>query len=344
MNEKTQQQIRTIILEVRGIYESYRSKNTWTTHQDIIGLGILISCQALLIGVGYAWFSGFCPTWLTIVSIALITSILHELEHDLIHDLYFKRIPFLYHWMMLGVYIFRPISLNPWIRKHWHHFHHQHSGMAFDIEERGITNGDRLSLLRLLVLPDLLLSGIIRIPRLRKEIIIEYNKGNLSKSDMRLIIRTVLLGLLPFGVPLTILWYAFVVIHLFHGVGYPLAQFDGLLQWIEPLMILLVIPNLIRQFALHFVSSNMHYMGDVEAGNVIQQVQVFTPWWSAPLQWFCFFFGATHAIHHFVVNEPFYLRQLTRKAAQEVLLENGIRLNDVKSLRFSNRYHHTNNY
>ena len=344
MNEKTQQQIRTIILEVRGIYESYRSKNTWTTHQDIIGLGILISCQALLIGVGYAWLIGFCPTWLTIVSIALITSILHELEHDLIHDLYFKRIPFLYHWMMLGVYIFRPISLNPWIRKHWHHFHHQHSGMAFDIEERGITNGDRLSLLRLLVLPDLLLSGIIRIPRLRKEIIIEYNKGNLSKSDMRLIIRTVLLGLLPFGVPLTILWYAFVVIHLFHGVGYPLAQFDGLLQWIEPLMILLVIPNLIRQFALHFVSSNMHYMGDIEAGNVIQQVQVFTPWWSAPLQWFCFFFGATHAIHHFVVNEPFYLRQLTRKAAQDVLLENGIRLNDVKSLRFSNRYHHTNNY
>jgi hypothetical protein len=344
MNEKTQQQIRTIILEVRGIYESYRSKNTWTTHQDIIGLGILISCQALLIGLGYAWFIGFCPTWVTIVSIAFITSILHELEHDLIHDLYFKRIPLLYHCMMLGVYIFRPISLNPWIRKYWHHFHHQHSGMPFDIEERGITNGDRLSLLRLLVLPDLLLSGILRIPRLRKEILIEYNKGNLSKNDMRLIIRTVLLGLLPFGVPLTILWYAFVVIHLLHWIGYPLAQFDLLLQWIEPLMVLLVIPNLIRQFALHFVSSNMHYMGDVEAGNVIQQVQVFTPWWSIPLQWFCFFFGATHAIHHFVVNEPFYLRQLTRKAAQEVLIENGIRLNDVKSLRFSNRYHHTKNY
>jgi hypothetical protein len=344
MNEKTQQQIRTIILEVRGIYESYRSKNTWTTHQDFIGLGILLSCQALLIGLGYAWFIGFCPTWLAIVSIALITSILHELEHDLIHDLYFKRIPLLYHWMMLGVYIFRPISLNPWIRKHWHHFHHQHSGMPFDIEERGITNGDRLSLLRLLVLPDLLLSGILRIPRLRKEILIEYNKGNLSKNDMRLIIRTVLLGLLPFGVPLTILWYAFVGIHLFHWIGYPLPQFELLLQWIWPLMVLLVIPNLIRQFALHFVSSNMHYMGDVEAGNVIQQVQVFTPWWSTPLQWFCFFFGATHAIHHFVVNEPFYLRQLTRKAAQEVLIENGIRLNDVKSLRFSNRYHHTKNY
>lgn len=344
MNEKTQQQIRTIILEVRGIYESYRRKNTWTTHQDIIGLGILISCQALLIGLGYAWFIGFCPTWVTIVSIAFITSILHELEHDLIHDLYFKRIPLLYHCMMLGVYIFRPISLNPWIRKYWHHFHHQHSGMPFDIEERGITNGDRLSVLRLLVLPDLLLSGILRIPRLRKEILIEYNKGNLSKSDMRLIIRTVLLGLLPFGVPLTILWYVFVVFHLFHWVGYPLPQFDGLLHWIEPLMVLLVIPNLIRQFALHFVSSNMHYMGDVEAGNVIQQVQVFTPWWSTPLQWFCFFFGATHAIHHFVVNEPFYLRQLTRKAAQDVLIENGIRINDVKSLRFSNRYHHTKNY
>lgn len=341
IDRHTQAQIKSIIFDLRAIYVQYRSEHKWTKNQDLIGLSIMLLSNIFIVILACAWYWSLIPTWLTIVLIALLTSILHELEHDLIHELYFKRNKAMYHGMMLGVYLFRPISLNPWIRKYWHHFHHQHSGMPFDIEERGITNGDRFSIIRLIVLPDLLLSGIIRMPRLRKEILIEYNKGNLSKHDLRLIIRTVFVGLLPFGVPLTILWYAFVLLHLFQLLGYPLPQFDAFLSWINPLMVLLVVPNLIRQFALHFVSSNMHYNGDVEHGNVIQQVQVFTPWWSYPLQWFCFFFGATHAIHHFVVNEPFYLRQFTRKKAQEVLMNNGVRVNDVRNIRFANRYHHS---
>ena len=60
-------------------------------------------------------------------------------------------------------------------------------------------------------------------------------------------------------------------------------------------------PNVLRVFCLHFVSSNMHYYGDVEPGNVIQQTQVLNPWWLWPLQAFCFNFGSSHAIHHFVV-------------------------------------------
>ena len=263
VNSHAQEQIKTIISELRVLYERYRASHAWTNHQDIIGLFIMLLSNALIITSAWFWFMDLIPTWFTIVLIAFLTSMLHELEHDLIHELYFKRHKVMYHVMMLGVYLFRPISLNPWIRKYWHHFHHQHSGMPFDIEERGITNGDRFSILRLLVLPDLLLSGIIRMPRLRKEILIEYNKGNLSKNDLRLIIRTVLVGLLPFGVPLTILWYAFILLHLLQWMGYPLPLFDAFLSWIYPLMVLLVVPNLIRQFALHFVSSNMHYNGDV---------------------------------------------------------------------------------
>ena len=341
INQHAQEQIKSIISELRALYAQYRAAHAWTNQQDFIGISIMLLSNVLIITSAWLWFMDQVPTWFTIVCIAFLTSLLHELEHDLIHELYFKRNKFMYNLMMLGVYLFRPISLNPWIRKYWHHFHHQHSGMPFDIEERGITNGDRFSILRLMVLPDLLLSGILRMPRLRKEILIEYNKGNLSKNDLRLIIRTVLIGLLPFGVPLTTLWYAFVVLHVLQWMGYPIPQFDSFLSWINPLVVLLVVPNLIRQFALHFVSSNMHYNGDVEHGNVIQQVQVFTPWWSYPLQWFCFFFGATHAIHHFVVNEPFYLRQFTRKKAQKVLINNGVRLNDVRNIRFANRYHHS---
>src|SRR3546814_13463832 len=86
-----------------------------------------------------------------------------------------------------------------------------------------------------------------------------------------------------------------------------------------------------------FVSSNMHYYGDVESGNIVQQCQVLNPWWLWPAQLFCFNFGATHAIHHFVVSQPFYVRQLTARAAHQVMRDNGVRFNDVGALRRANR-------
>ena len=78
---------------------------------------------------------------------------------------------------------------------------------------------------------------------------------------------------------------------------------------VDFLTVVLIGPNVLRSFCLHFVSSNMHYYGDVEDGNFMQQTQVLNPWWMLPLQLFCFNFGSTHAIHHFVVRDPFYIRQ-----------------------------------
>jgi hypothetical protein len=83
----------------------------------------------------------------------------------------------------------------------------------------------------------------------------------------------------------------------------------------------------------------MHYFGDIEHGNVLEQTQVLNAWWTLPFHLFCFNFGSTHAIHHFVVNEPFYLRQLTAKRALDILKNNGIRFNDYGSFRRANRYH-----
>ena len=154
--------------------------------------------------------------------------------------------------------------------------------------------------------------------------------------------KTLRFGLLPLGIPLTLMWYAYALGNIMHWCGFEirsLLTYSDAVHWI---MMIFVLPNLIRQFALHFISSNMHYFGDIEHGNIVQQVQIFKPWWSYPFQLFCFFFGVTHAIHHFWVNEPFYLRQFTARNAQKILTENGIRVNDTKSLRFANRYHHSN--
>lgn len=97
-------------------------------------------------------------------------------------------------------------------------------------------------------------------------------------------------------------------------------------------------PNVLRTFCLHFVSSNMHYYGDIEPGNVIQQTQVLNPWWLWPLQAFCFNFGSTHGIHHFVVKEPFYIRQMTVKTAHKVMAEMGVRFNDFGTFARANRF------
>ena len=81
----------------------------------------------------------------------------------------------------------------------------------------------------------------------------------------------------------------------------------------------------------------MHYYGDVEDGNILQQTQVFNPWWLWPAQLFCCNFGTTHAIHHFVPGDPFYIRQMTTSTAHEAMRENGVRFNDLGSFSRANR-------
>ncbi len=151
------------------------------------------------------------------------------------------------------------------------------------------------------------------------------------------------------------------------------------------LAVIWIIPNFIRSFCLQFISSNMHYYGDIDPRDVIKQTpslfspppssstfsfrfgaappapmascfpflprgpctwpllflvatQVLNPWWLFPFQLFCFNFGSTHAIHHFVVKEPFYVRHLTSKTAHKVMREVGYRFNDIGTFRRTNRW------
>ena len=82
----------------------------------------------------------------------------------------------------------------------------------------------------------------------------------------------------------------------------------------------------------------MHYYGDVEPGNVMQQTQVLNSPWMWPLQAFCFNFGSSHGIHHFVVKEPFYIRQMTVPVAHKVMREMGVRFNDFGTFGRANRF------
>ena len=57
-----------------------------------------------------------------------------------------------------------------------------------------------------------------------------------------------------------------------------------------------------------------------------------------PLQLFCFNFGATHILHHYVVQQPFYLRHMVAPGVLEALLAEGVRRNDLGTIPRANRY------
>lgn len=248
--------------------------------------------------------------------------------------------------MMLGVWVFRPMTINPWFRRDLHFHHHRTSGTKTDIEERGVTNGETWGFRRFITTADILLGGVLRGNIIRKDIIEAVKNGELPKEQALVFKKVKMYGMMPFTLALYLVWYFFLAHYALHfisnifDVGYQSpAIIEAQFKWINPLVAILIFPNLFRMFSLHFITSNMHYYGDVELGNVMQQTQVLNKWYFLPFQLFCFNFGSTHAIHHFVVNETFYVRQMTASKAHKVMQEQGVRFNDVASIKRANRFH-----
>ena len=313
--------------------EDLRARHPWLMHQDAIGLGIMLFSLAGMACCAWMYARGSLSAWLCVPLVAVFASLIHELEHDLIHFLYFKRRPWMNHLMLAIGWIVRPSTINPWIRRRIHLHHHKHSGTETDVEERGITNGERWGLRRLVMIGDGGLSILLR----------ALAAPNLKRAG-----RTFFRGLaayFPVGWFHFAVWYWFLGFHLVDGAarlaGSPIAWSGSTLadmRVVDFLTVVLVGPNVLRSFCLHFVSSNMHYYGDVQDRNIMQQTQVWNRWWLLPFHLFCFNFGSTHAIHHFLVGEPFYIRQWTAPQAHAVMKEMGVRFNDFGTFRRANRF------
>ncbi|TAK79700.1 MAG: fatty acid desaturase [Aquabacterium sp.] len=312
--------------------EQLRQRHPVLRHQNAIGAAILAFALAGMLGNAWLYAQGLLPAWAAIVAAAMFASLTHELEHDLIHWMYFRKRPWAHHLMMGLVWLARPSTVNPWVRRHLHFNHHKFSGMPVDLEERAITNGEPWGLRRLLMTGDNMLSVLLRLHRAPN-----------AQLRMKMLVRSAV-GYFPLGLMHWAAWYVFVGFHVSSWAaaqaGHPLHWSEGTLAAMHVLDFLAVVwlaPNVLRTFCLHFISSNMHYYGDVEEGNVIEQCQVLNAWWFLPFHLFCFNFGSTHAIHHFVVKEPFYVRQMTAGTAHQVMREMGVRFNDLGSFRRANR-------
>lgn len=330
------------IAEVRGrlieIGDRWRADHPrLARNQNAIGMAFFLVSIFGILADAALYVGGVMPWWVCIPLTAFWLSILHELEHDLIHRMYFRVNKRVHNMMMFGVWFFRPSTINPWTRRRLHLHHHQVSGTDSDIEERALTNGEPWGGHRTIKLLDMFLGMYLR-PWHPKELAIAYIREEAKSPEEALQLAKELkrsyfpLGPIHYG-----LWHLFIAVHGLEllGVGIPASPaFEAL----DIVAVVLLAPNALRTFCLHFVSSNLHYYGDVEAHNILQQTQVWTSPWLWPLHAFCFNFGGTHAIHHFLVRDPFYLRQALARDCQRVLREGGVRFDDYGTFRRANRF------
>jgi fatty acid desaturase len=260
---------------------------------------------------------------------AFCTSFLHELEHDLIHQLYFRTKPIVQNVFMGLIWLFRGNLISPWYRKLIHLLHHRESGQTEDIEERLIGNGEKWGFKRLLLTLDPGMS-LLQFATFKKQLPQLFS------------IKQILFATFPIFILFNIIWFSFLthqgwrIINLIHEVIPPFPVWY--INLVNILMVVYIGPNILRQMSLSLISPSCHYYGDVTKGNILQQTQVLQPWYLIPFQLFCFNFGSTHIIHHFVVNQPFYVRQMVAPLAHAAMRKYGIRFNDIQTFFRANRY------
>lgn len=305
--------------------------------QNFLGLAIWTLSIAGMIGMAAAYYYAMVPAWSVIVVNGILASFLHELEHDLIHSLYFKE-TWIEKMMMWGVWIFRLNTPSPFYRKKIHLLHHKDSGQLSDIEEQMIGNGMKWGIKRIITMLDQGLAFLINARRVKK------TAPKLSMLEMA-----------KAAFPFTYMYQATSLVFI-NGNLYVLIMplIDPAFQaplWLTQVLtvvnflaVVIGLPNFIRQGSLQIISSSMHYFGDVNPDasvGLLEQCQVMTArsWYMLPFQVFCFNFGSTHGIHHFIVNQPFYLRQLGAGYSHAAMKKYGVRFDDHGSFARANRYH-----
>ncbi len=319
------------LLDPREAYEALRkadqeleTRYPILKHQDAIGLTIHLVSAAGIVANAVLYFKGVLPGWLVFFANTILASLLHELEHDLIHSQYFKKSAAMRNFMEGVIWAFNGNTINPWYRRKLHLLHHKESGQNIDIEERLLGNGMPWGLRRFLITVDNTFVPFLLLKRLFKEIP-QFESKEFFRSR------------LPVGFMYTATWLSCVALTVSMLSGHTDAFHSQYGSMISFLMVVLMGPNMLRQTTLAFVSSNCHYFG-VERMNLRQQGQIINSWLFAPLNFFCFNFGSTHIIHHYYVAQTFYRRQMFAREAHEILRKAGVRFNDLNSMAYANAW------
>jgi fatty acid desaturase len=298
-------------------------------HQTALGMGFVALGYTTSAVSALLYINGLIPVWACIVINAMAFAVLREIEHDLIHNLYFKGRRTLQNIVLFLIWPALGNVPSPLYRRKIHLQHHGSSGHEDDLEERLIGNGNGFGLLRWFTMIDTGLSSVFR----RRELasIPGFNQNEFLRS------------LVPVNVIFYFLWLSFLGYHGATLAAWLVGVTLELPAWLVPVVAVLnvvavvwVLPNVIRQACVQVLSSSMHYYGDVES--TVQQTQVLSKWYWQPLQLFSCNFGKSHAIHHFFVAQPFYLRELVRRDAHAAMRSHGVRFDDLGTFSRANRW------
>jgi len=107
LQQSDAQHIETIRSVIRSAGDDARRRYPILANQNLIGMSVFLFAISAILLTGFAYWQGMISAWLCIPTVAFLTSLLHELEHDLIHWQYFKNNKLIHHLMMAGVWIFR---------------------------------------------------------------------------------------------------------------------------------------------------------------------------------------------------------------------------------------------
>lgn len=320
-------QIRAIVAAIREEEGRLRAAHPWLARQDAIGALCFLGSLAAMAAVAALHLRGALSPWLAAPLMALPLSVLHELEHDLIHGLYFRRSPRAQDLLFLVIWLCK-LSIDPWIRRDLHLRHHRRSGQIDDIEERLIGLGVPFGLERIaLCLP---IGGLLCAPGILRDV----RKARREERARHPAEPPARRGPRKGPSPVLIALDAVVILVL------PAVAAGGAMAgwtWAAAVLVLLVAPNVLRHFCLALMSSYSHYYGDIAPNDVFVQNQILSHWALYPLQLFCFGFGSTHVLHHYVVDQPFYLRQMVAPAAHREMARLGVRVNDAGVVARANR-------
>ena len=321
----TRPRVRAIVRAIRDEERRLRAKHRWLAHQDALGLAVFLISLLAMAGLTWGYLAAGLAWWIVVPALALPISLLHELEHDLIHDLYFKNsrrvqdaLFFVIGWAKVGG--------SPWFRRGIHLHHHRRSGQPDDAEERLIGIGLPAGLYRVLIAMHPIFAGPV-VPAIRRAW-----PGFAAEAGVRGGLPTfVVFGAVLFGWPLLKI---LMVVAPELAAGVP----PAIQRTVDILMVLLVAPNVLRQTSLALISSYCHYYEDIPEHDLFYQNQILDHRALWPMQALCWNFGATHIIHHYWPAQPFYLRQMVARAAHAEMLRQGVRRNDGGIVRRANRW------
>ncbi len=309
---------RSILAEDRRL----KAAHPWLKHQDLIGAGILGAVVLMMTLTALAFLNDAIPGILAVISMAFAMSIAHEMEHDLIHNLYFSSSKKMHAFAMGLIWVIK-LHANPYWRRLVHIRHHSHSGQNEDWEERLIGLGQPFGWRRI----------VATVYPFGAVLFIKSTKS----ADPTFSVKTTRRANMP----------AAIVFHLLTNLQ--------ILDWVLPaeyhemvpnvvwstvsaLVVLWVLPSILRHACLSLVTTAVHYSDDIPRGNVHFENQILDHWAFVPLQLFCFNFGATHIVHHYITPQPFYIRHLVAIKVHGEMIAAGCRHNDLAILSRANRW------